>query len=319
MPRSECNRYAVSPTFPLGCSNRTWKQIQIPFRRSSDRFHRTGWMVTNEIIMEIAKKQNRFGEEFLDRPDIIPILQEMGRERMPEGMAGDGLLDTGPLARLLDGTLYDGFVEVMPEEAAGGRLRKLPVCGKYPLPPPLVVSGLVLPLERFRKCNVAAPLFQIPFVPTSHRLEVMMQAGFRCLGKDGDAVPVSLSFQDEDLPVPEVDILYAETEAFEQPQTDAVHEHRRKPFHAVQVPQYRLHLPPGQHHGEAFRSLRSDDSHREYPQEISIAISLRLLLGRGLFPVREEQRPCLPGGGHFRREVVSCRGHGKAGGLRRRA
>ena len=54
-------------------------------------------------------------EEFLDRPDIIPILQQMGRERMPERMTRDGLLDPGPRAGFLYGTLDDGVVEVVPE------------------------------------------------------------------------------------------------------------------------------------------------------------------------------------------------------------
>jgi hypothetical protein len=75
-------------------------------------------------------------KKFLDRPDIIPILQEMGSERMPECVASDGFLDPCPFARILDGPLDDGVVEVVPEEATGRCFRKLTVCGKYPLPPP---------------------------------------------------------------------------------------------------------------------------------------------------------------------------------------
>ena len=58
-------------------------------------------------------------------------------------------------------------MKVSSEEATGGRFPKLALCGKYPLPSPLAVRGLVLPLERFRKCrkcNVTAPSFQIPFM-----------------------------------------------------------------------------------------------------------------------------------------------------------
>ncbi len=132
-------------------------------------------------------------EEFLDRPVIIPILQEMGSERMPEGVAGDGFLDTGPLARALHRPLDDGVVEVVSEESTGRRFRELSMSGKYPLPSQLAVRGLVLPLERFRKCNVPAPLIQIPFVPLLHFFQVTMQAGLRLPGEDGHPVPVSLS------------------------------------------------------------------------------------------------------------------------------
>lgn len=75
-------------------------------------------------------------EEFLYRPDIIPVLQQVGSERMPECMASDGLPDPGPLACILDGPLDDGVVKVVPEEAAGRWFRELAVCRKYPLPPP---------------------------------------------------------------------------------------------------------------------------------------------------------------------------------------
>ena len=75
-------------------------------------------------------------EQFLNRPDIIPVFQEMGSERMPEGVAGDRLRDPRLLAGIFDGPLDDGVVEVVPEEATGRCFRKLPVCGKYPLPPP---------------------------------------------------------------------------------------------------------------------------------------------------------------------------------------
>jgi hypothetical protein len=58
-------------------------------------------------------------EEVLDRPDIIPVFQEMGSERMPEGVACDGLRDPGPLAGIFDCPLDDGVVEVVPVQAAG--------------------------------------------------------------------------------------------------------------------------------------------------------------------------------------------------------
>lgn len=86
-----------------------------------------------------------------------------------------------------------------------------------------------------------------------------MQAGFRGRGKDGHPVPVSLPLPYDDLTIAEVDILYAKTEAFEQPQAGAAHRHRCEPFHAVQVHQYRLHLQSGQNHRKASRFLRPDD------------------------------------------------------------
>jgi len=82
-------------------------------------------------------------EEFLDGPDVVPILDEMGRERMPECVAGDRLLDARPHRRALDGPLDDRFVEVVSKEEGCCGIGVLAARGEDPLPAPQAVCARV--------------------------------------------------------------------------------------------------------------------------------------------------------------------------------
>ena len=53
-------------------------------------------------------------KEFLDRPNIIAVLKQMGRKRMPEGVATGRFGDPGFPNGFFDRPLQDGFVEMMP-------------------------------------------------------------------------------------------------------------------------------------------------------------------------------------------------------------
>lgn len=58
-------------------------------------------------------------EEFLDRPNIVAVLKQMGDKRMPEGMTTGWFGDPGFPNGFFDGTLQDGFVEMMPFQFTG--------------------------------------------------------------------------------------------------------------------------------------------------------------------------------------------------------
>lgn len=53
-------------------------------------------------------------QQFLDGPDVVPLLQEVGGERVAEGVAGCMFDDPCLAGGDLDGPLDDGFVGVMP-------------------------------------------------------------------------------------------------------------------------------------------------------------------------------------------------------------
>src|SRR5215471_6135756 len=57
--------------------------------------------------------------QVLDGADVEAVLQQVGGERMPEGMARGGLGNPGAANRLLHRPLKDRFVEVVPAPLTG--------------------------------------------------------------------------------------------------------------------------------------------------------------------------------------------------------
>ena len=60
-------------------------------------------------------------EQLLDRPDVVAVLQEVGRKGMPERVAGGLLRNTCPQLREPHRPLQDRLVEVMPAPLAVSR------------------------------------------------------------------------------------------------------------------------------------------------------------------------------------------------------
>ena len=52
-------------------------------------------------------------EEGLDRSDVVAVLEEVRRERMPEGVAGRGLRGACGADGGTDCSLHDGLVQVV--------------------------------------------------------------------------------------------------------------------------------------------------------------------------------------------------------------
>jgi hypothetical protein len=77
-------------------------------------------------------------QQLLYRPNIVPFLQKVGRERMPKGMACDPFGESGTGGGLLHGLLDHRFVQIHCRLASGYFLSSL-----------------------YRKCNVDYPFLQI--------------------------------------------------------------------------------------------------------------------------------------------------------------
>lgn len=73
-------------------------------------------------------------QEFLNRTDVVARLEQMRGTRVPQGMAGRPLGDTGLENGLAHGPLQDGLVEVMTAPTAGAAVVVEPRGGEYPLP-----------------------------------------------------------------------------------------------------------------------------------------------------------------------------------------
>ena len=76
-------------------------------------------------------------QKFLDRSDIIPILQQMGRERMSQRMTTGGLEHTGFQPSFFKRSLQNRLMEMMPAFFSSHSIGAMTGCREQPLPSPL--------------------------------------------------------------------------------------------------------------------------------------------------------------------------------------
>ena len=83
-------------------------------------------------------------QELLDRSNVGAVLEQMGGERVPQGVARGGFPEAGALDGGLEGLLEHGFVQVVATFAACHRIPIKPRRGKDPLPSPLPRRARIL-------------------------------------------------------------------------------------------------------------------------------------------------------------------------------
>ena len=108
-------------------------------------------------------------QQLLHRPNIIPILQQMRRERVPECMARGVLLDISLPDRGLHCLLQNGLIHVMPSLLTCLPVHPTVLLWEHELPKPLGRSVGVLPRQRIGKTYPTVPFREITLVdmPTS--------------------------------------------------------------------------------------------------------------------------------------------------------
>jgi len=160
-------------------------------------------------------------QQFLNGPDVIAVLEQMGGERVPERVAGSRFHQARPADGLLDGPLQDNLVEVVPSALAGISLYVDTRCGEDPMPSPFPARAWVLPRQSIGQFHPAGAPLEISAVFGSDDLELPGESGSNCERKQGDAVFVALASPHKDLIGGQVHVLDPEPGAFEQPKDNA--------------------------------------------------------------------------------------------------
>src|SRR2546425_8227382 len=196
-------------------------------------------------------------QQFLDRPDVAAVLEQVGSERVAQRVTGRALRYSRVPDGLLEGSLDDRLVKMMPTALAGHSVDVEASGGKHPLPDPLPACVRILACQCPRKLNPAGSLPEIDIM--------LLLRGFRwrvssALMMDGSVVVRSLS------PLPprtvimalEVDILYREASALEQAQAGPVHQDGHKARGAAKLTENRPYLGASEHDRQSHRPLGSD-------------------------------------------------------------
>ena len=118
-------------------------------------------------------------EEFLDGPDIITILQQMGSETVPKGMTACRFRDTAGPDGVLDRVLQVSFRDVVSACLAAARIDGEIVGGEDILPCPFAGCLGIFPVQGAGKINGAAAVGEVLLMEFFDPGEVRLQEGGR--------------------------------------------------------------------------------------------------------------------------------------------
>ncbi len=161
-------------------------------------------------------------EQLLDRANVVPVLQEMRRERVPQRVAACPLLDPGLPQRGPHSPLDSLFVQVMPSSHAGSRVGRQARRREHPLPTPLRRRRRVLPRQRRRELDSGdtVPPVQVEDLP--RLFELPAQRWPEAFRQDGVAVFASLAITNQQLSVLKIEVLDAQAKRLTQPSSPPV-------------------------------------------------------------------------------------------------
>ena len=120
-------------------------------------------------------------EQLLDRADVVTVLKQVGRERVPKGMAAGVLRDPGTKHGLPDSALKDGFVQMVPPPQPAFGIEVDARRGEHPLPGPFAAGVRILPTERMRQRHPAGIADEVALVLAAHGFEAR-EGSFRATG-----------------------------------------------------------------------------------------------------------------------------------------
>ena len=166
-----------------------------PIRRTSDASPPS----VEYMGVDHGRTHVRMTKQFLDRPDVVPILEEVRREGVAECMAGGRLADLRPPCRFPHGLLQYRLVQVMPPSLPGFPVDVEPGRREDPLPGRFAARVRVLPAKRCWKFHPSCAPRQIPLVLRSDNIQVAGEVHLCGLRKQCDSVLVPFPFADDDL------------------------------------------------------------------------------------------------------------------------
>ena len=93
--------------------------------------------------------------------DVVAVGQQVGGERMAEGVASDSPGQSGLSRSLIDRLLDERFVDVVSSLLAGLRVRPAMLLREHELPTPLPVGVGILAGQGVRSFDAAVPMGQV--------------------------------------------------------------------------------------------------------------------------------------------------------------
>src|SRR5262245_57670525 len=121
-------------------------------------------------------------QQLLHGSDVVPVLQQVGRERMAEGVRRRPLCKASFPDRRFHLPLDHRLVQVVPPFLAGRPIHIQTRGREDPLPRPLATRIRILPGERGGKLNPACRVLQVALMLSAHRFKWRASADFTAAG-----------------------------------------------------------------------------------------------------------------------------------------
>src|SRR2546425_8768298 len=137
-------------------------------------------------------------QQFLDRPDVAAVLEQVGSERVAQRVTGRALRYSRVPDGLLEGSLDDRLVKMMPTALAGHSVDVEASGGKHPLPDPLPACVRILACQCPRKLDPAGSLPEIDIMLLLRGFQVASELRANDGRKRRSSVFVALAAADGD-------------------------------------------------------------------------------------------------------------------------
>jgi hypothetical protein len=195
-------------------------------------------------------------QELLDGPNVVAGLEEVGGERVTQGVGRDVLGDVGDLGGLVDGALEDALVEMVASDLAGLAIGVRSGGGKDPLPRPGAREVGVLSAKGIGELDAAGAATEVGLVLRLSGGELVAQGLETRVGERGDAIAAAFGVADDDFAAVEIEVFDAKGGALEEAQAGAVEERRHQVGRAAEIGEERRHLLDGEDDGQPLRAAR---------------------------------------------------------------
>ena len=161
-------------------------------------------------------------QQFLDRPDVVARLQQMGGKAVPQCVASGRLGQARSPYRLPHRPLQALLVQVVSALLAAAGVNRTARRREHILPAPFLGGVRILSIQGIRQIHLAKALLQIMLVEHLDLLQMRPQKLGHRLRQHRHPVFLPLAVAHRDLAHPKIHVLHPQPHAFQQPQPCAI-------------------------------------------------------------------------------------------------
>ncbi len=181
-------------------------------------------------------------EEVLDGANVVASFEEVGGKAVAQGVRADVLRDGGEERGAANGTLEDGFVEVVSPDLTSAGMDVVTRGREDSLPGPVAWRVGVLPGKAVREFDVAGTLPKVEQVLSSGSLEVVAHGLDENTRERSEPIFAAFTVANTNFSAQQVEVLDAEAAALADAKAGSVEQACHEAYGVLQVVQQGRHF-----------------------------------------------------------------------------